>query len=280
MLEDAENFGDDRRSPIVERAQAQAIKETDMLPTEPVTVILSEKGWIRSAKGHDIDPTTLSYKTSDNYLSSACGRSNMPALFVDSAGRSYAIAAHTLPSSRGQGEPITGRINPPPGAHVVGVVMGDENQQLLMASDAGYGFVTKLVELNTKNRNGKVLLRPPKGSKALSPILINDIENDLIVSVTNQGRMLVFPVSGLPELTKGKGNKIINIPSAKVIAREEFVVGYAIISIGQALKLVAGKRFIKLSLKDLEHYRGERGRRGNKLPRGYQRIDKLETESK
>ena len=280
LLEDAKNFGDDRRSPIVERAQAQAIKETDMLPTEPVTVVLSEKGWIRSAKGHEIDPATLSYKTSDNYLSSACGRSNMPAFFVDSSGRSYAIAAHTLPSSRGQGEPITGRINPPPGAHVVGVVMGDETQNVLMTSDAGYGFVTKLSELYTKNRNGKSLLRPPKSSKALAPIFVNDVENDLIVSVTNQGRMLVFPVSELPELTKGKGNKIINIPSAKSASREEFVIGFAIVGKAQALKLIAGKRFLKLSLKDLAHYRGERGRRGNKLPRGYQRIDRLEVEDK
>lgn len=277
LLEDAKTYGDDRRSPIVERAQAQAIKETEMLPTEPVTVVLSTKGWIRAAKGHDIDPLTLSYKTGDEYLSSAFGRSNQPALFVDSTGRAYAIAAHTLPSARGQGEPITGHINLPPDAQIVGVIMGDENQQVLMASDAGYGFITKLGELNSKNRNGKALLHPSKGSNALAPILIHDVQNDLIVSVTNQGRMLVFPVSELPELAKGKGNKIINIPSAKVVNREEFVVSYAIISAEQALKLIAGKRFIKLTLKDLEHYRGERGRRGNKLPRGYQRIDRLES---
>ncbi len=278
LLNDAKEFGDDRCSPIVEREEAQAIKEEEMLPTEPVTVVLSEKGWIRSAKGHEIDPKTLSYKSGDDYYASAKGRSNQLAIFVDSTGRSYALPAHSLPSSRGQGEPITGHVNPPPGAIFVGIVMGEESQPVLMSSDAGYGFVTTLSELATKNRSGKANLRPSKGALALSPKMIKDLDNELIVSVTNQGRMLLFSVKELPTLSKGKGNKIINIPSAKVASREEFVIDTAVIGAGQTLKLMVGKRYLTLSLKDLEHYRGERGRRGNKLPRGYQRVEKLVVE--
>lgn len=276
LIEDAKEFGDDRRSPVVERAEAQAIKETDMLPTEPVTIVLSANGWIRSAKGHEIDPTTLSYKSGDYFQSSALGRSNQSAILVDSTGRAYSIPAHTLPSSRGQGEPVTGHVNPPPGAKFVGVLMGEDTENILMSSDAGYGYVTPLGELNSKNRNGKAALNLSKGAMTLSPKVIHDLEHDFIVSVTNQGRMLVFSVKELPILSKGKGNKIINIPSAKVVSREEFVLDTVIVGEGHSLKLITGKRFITLTLKDLEHYRGERGRRGNKLPRGYQRVDKLE----
>lgn len=275
---DAKEFGDKRRSPIVERAEAQAIKETDMLPTEPVTVVLSKQGWIRAAKGHEIDPASLSYKAGDEFLSAAHGRTNQFALLVDSTGRAYAIAAHTLPSARGQGEPVTGRVNPPPGAKFVGVLMGEDAQQILMSSDAGYGYVTQLSELFSRNKNGKAGLNPPKGSFALSPKIISDSKNDLIVAVTNQGRMLVFPVSELPVLPKGKGNKIIGIPSAKVVSREEFVVDTAVVTKGNTLKLMSGKRYLTLTQKDLAHYFGERGRRGNKLPRGYQRIDEMRVE--
>ncbi len=273
LSEDVKNYGDARRSPIVERTEAQAIKEEDMLPTEPIMIVLSAKGWIRSAKGHDIDPVALSYKSGDAYQSSARGKSNQLAVFIDSSGRAYSLPAHTLPSARGQGEPLTGRTNPPANVTFKAVLMGDADQYILMASDSGYGFVVKLGELFSKNRNGKAILRLPNYAEALPPQLIADLENDLIITITNQGRMLIFPVKELPILSKGKGNKIINIPSARAATREEFVAAIAVFSENQSLKLISGKRHFTLKLKDLTHYRGERGRRGNKLPRGYQHVD-------
>ena len=275
LLADAKQHGDNRRSIIVKRREAQAIKATEMLPSELVTVILSKRGWIRAAKGHDIDPLTLSYKAGDAFKDVAQGRSNKPAIFLDSIGRSYALSAHTLPSARGQGEPLTGRVKPEPGAAFVGVLMGEDDQQVLLASDAGYGFVAKLSDLFSKNKSGKVVLRPPKYAKVLTPQIINDFEQELIVSVTNQGRMLIFPIKNLPILAKGKGNKIIGIPSAKAAGREEFVIAMKVLSPDQSLKIISGKRFLILKPKDLKHYIGERGRRGHKLPRGYQRVDRL-----
>ncbi|MGD9153570.1 MAG: DNA topoisomerase IV subunit A [Gammaproteobacteria bacterium] len=275
LLADAKQYGDNRRSLLVERGEAQAIKVTEMLPTEPITVILSKRGWVRSAKGHEIDPMSLSYKAGDAFKAEAKGRSNQSAIFLASNGRTYAIAAHTLPSARGQGEPITGRVKSEPGVTFEGVMLGEENQYILLASDAGYGFVAKLVDLYTKNKSGKAVLRLPKQAKALPPQMIIDFENDLIVGVTNQGRMLIFKVRDLPILPKGKGNKIIGIPSAKAAAREEIMIAIKILSKSQSLKIIAGKRYLVLKPKDLEHYIGERGRRGNKLPRGYQRVDEL-----
>jgi topoisomerase-4 subunit A len=275
LLADAKQYGDKRRSIIVKRKEAQAIKATEMLPSELVTVILSKRGWVRAAKGHEIDPLTLSYKAGDAYRDSAQGRSNRSAIFLDSTGRTYAIPAHTLPSARGQGEPITGRVKPLPGTTFVGILMGEDDQHILLASDAGYGFVTKLSDLYTKNKSGKAVLRLPKHAKVLTSQIIKNFEHDLVVSITNQGRMLIFPIKNLPILPKGKGNKIINIPSAKLTDREEFVVAIKVLAPEQSLKIIAGKRFLILKPKDLEHYKGERGRRGHKLPRGYQRVDKL-----
>ena len=275
----AEEFGDERRSPLVSRGESQAFNEKDLLTAEPITVVLSDKGWIRGAKGHDIDPTTLSYKSGDKFLSAACGRSNQNVFLQDSAGRFYALAGHTLPSARGQGEPATGRLNVSSGALFTDVIMGADDQKVLLGTDAGYGFISKIGDLYTKNRAGKAVVSLPKGAKILSPKMVNDA-NAQIAAVTNEGRLLVFPIAELPELAKGKGNKIINIPGSRLQAREEFVIDYGVVSAGDSLVVHSGKRYLVMKAKDLEHYSGERGRRGHKLPRGFQKVDKLDVESK
>lgn len=278
LIQDAEAYGDERRSPIVERAEARALSETELMPTEPVTVVLSEKGWVRSAKGHDIDATGLSYKAGDGFKAAAPGRSNQFAVFIDSTGRSYSLAAHSLPSARGQGEPLTGRLTPPPGATFETVLLPDDGQLYVMASDAGYGFVVKGEDLQAKNKAGKALINLPAGAQVMVPKVVRNAEQDLLAAVTTEGRLLVFNVSDLPQLAKGKGNKIIGIPGDKVASREEYMVGFAIVPPGGQLVLQAGKRTLSLKGDDLEHYRGERGRRGNKLPRGFQRVDALDVE--
>ncbi|MHC6227703.1 DNA topoisomerase IV subunit A [Pseudomonas sp. X10] len=278
LLKDAETYGDDRRSPIVERAEAKALSEHELMPTEPVTVVLSEKGWVRCAKGHDIDATGLSYKAGDGFKAAAAGRSNQFAVFIDSTGRSYSLAAHSLPSARGQGEPLTGRLTPPPGAGFECVLLPEDEALYVVASDAGYGFVVKGDDLQAKNKAGKALLSLPNGAKVIAPRAVADREQDWLAAVTSEGRLLVFKVSDLPQLGKGKGNKIIGIPGDRVASREEFVTDLAVISEGATLVLQAGKRTLSLKSDDLEHYKGERGRRGNKLPRGFQRVDGLMVE--
>lgn len=278
IIQDAEAYGDKRRSPIVARAEAKALTENELLPTEPVTIVLSEKGWVRCGKGHDLEPATLSYKAGDSYLSSALGRSNQTAVFIDSTGRSYSLASHTLPSARGQGEPLTGRLNPPAGAQFECVLLPDDDSFYAVASDAGYGFVVKGEDLQTKNKAGKALLSLPEKAKVITPLWVRDKDQDLIAAVTNEGRLLLFPIAELPQLAKGKGNKIINISSSRATNREEYMVGIAILSPQDSLVLQSGKRAISLKPADLEHYRGERGRRGNKLPRGFQRVDSIKVE--
>jgi len=276
LVADAEEYGDDRRTPIVVRESAQALDETAMISAEPVTIVLSEKGWIRAAKGHEVDASTLNYKSGDDFKASARGRSNQLVVFLDASGRSYSIASHTLPSARGQGEPLTGRVTPPDAAGFVDVLAGKGSDLYLMASDAGYGFVTQLENMYAKNKSGKALLRLPKGARVLQAGVVNDVKTDRNVAVTTEGRMLVIPLKELPEMAKGKGNKIIGIPTAKVATREEFVVGIAVIPTGGSLTIYSGKRHLTLKPKDIEHYEGERGRRGSKLPRGFQRVDSIE----
>ncbi|MFV3404584.1 MULTISPECIES: DNA topoisomerase IV subunit A [Pseudomonas] len=278
LLEDAETYGDDRRSPIVERAEAKALSENELMPTEPVTVVLSEKGWVRCAKGHDIDATGLSYKAGDGFKAAAAGRSNQFAVLIDSTGRSYSLAAHSLPSARGQGEPLTGRLTPPPGATFECVLLPDDEALYVVASDAGYGFVVKGEDLQAKNKAGKGLLSLPNGAKVMTPRPVANREQDWLAAVTTEGRLLVFKVADLPQLGKGKGNKIIGVPGDRVASREEFVTDLAVISEGSTLVLQAGKRTLSLKPDDLEHYKGERGRRGSKLPRGFQRVDGLTVE--
>jgi topoisomerase IV subunit A len=280
LLADAETFGDARRSPIVTRAEAQAFSEAELMSVEPITVVLSEAGWVRAAKGHDVDAAALGYKSGDKLKLADRGRSNQNVVFLDSTGRAYSLVAHTLPSARGQGEPLTTRLNPPSGATFEGLVIGDPENLYLIASDAGYGFVTKLDNLVSKNRAGKAVLSLPKGGKVLSPVAITNLASDEIVGITNEGRLLMFRIAELPELAKGKGNKIIGIPSGRVAERQEYVVAYAVMNTQQVLVVYSGKRYIRLAMDDLEHYRGERGRRGNKLPRGFQKVDKVEVQDK
>ncbi len=275
---DAESFGDDRRSPIVVRSEAQALSQTDLMVSESVTVVLSNKGWVRFAKGHDVDPLTLNYKSGDGYRLSAKGRSNQTSVFLDSTGRAYSILTHTLPSARGQGEPLTGRVSPPSGATFEGLCVGDSSDCYLLASDAGYGFIAQFSDMVSKNKAGKTLLTLPKNAHVLTPIPVSG-NNPMLAAITNEGRMLVFPLQDLPKLGRGKGNKIINIASARAADRSELMTQLAIINDNDALTLFAGKRHVTLKATDLEHYRGERGRRGNKLPRGFQKVDKVEVVS-
>ena len=276
ILADAETYGDDRRSPLVERAEAKALSEKELIPSEAVTVVLSEKGWGRAAKGHDVDVEGLSYKAGDGFQASAQGRSNQPAVFLDSTGRTFACDAHSLPSARSQGEPLTGRFNMVAGEQFIDVLMGADEQRFLMASDGGYGFVGCFADMVSKNKAGKAYLNLPKAAKVLPPVRVNNPESDLCMAISNEGRMLLFPLTDLPSLGKGKGNKIINIPSAKAQSREEFVKVLTVVPANASVKVHAGKRNMTLSPSDLEHYRGERGRRGNKLPRGLQRVDNIE----
>lgn len=278
LLADAETYGDDRRSPIVERSDAKALSEKELVPSEPVTVVLSDKGWARCAKGHEVDAAGLSYKAGDSYLGSAIGRSNQQAVFLDTSGRAFACDAHSLPSARSQGEPLTGRFGLVAGESFAHVLMGADEQQYLMASDAGYGFVGKFADMVSKNKAGKAYLSLPTGAKALTPQRVVDAATDWCLSITTEGRMLLFPLKDLPTLGKGKGNKIINIPSARAQSREEYVKVLAVVPEGASVRIVAGKRGMSLSANDLEHYKGERGRRGNKLPRGLQRVDNVELE--
>ncbi|MES2606441.1 MAG: DNA topoisomerase IV subunit A [Pseudomonadota bacterium] len=280
LTADAATYGDDRRSPLVTRAEAQAFSDSDLLSIDPVTVVLSEAGWIRAAKGHELDATSLQYKAGDKLKLVEKGRSNQNVVFLDSTGRAYSVLAHSLPSARGMGEPLTGRLSPPSGATFEGMVIGEPESFYLLGSDAGYGFVTQLDNLLGKNRAGKAVLNLPDGGRVMSPVLVNDAQNDDIVAVTTEGHMLVFKIVELPQLPKGKGNKIIAITPAKVQDRSEYVAGYAVIGQGQAVIIHSGKRHIRISKDELDHYRGERGRRGNKLPRGFQKVDRVEIEIK
>ncbi|NND66406.1 MAG: DNA topoisomerase IV subunit A [Halioglobus sp.] len=278
LLAVAEKFGDERRSPLVERGEAKAFSELELMTADPITVVMSEKGWIRAAKGHEIDPTSLSYKSGDAYKMSALGRSNQPTVILDSTGKAYTIPSHNLPSARGQGEPVTGRINPPSGATFEGLMMGDEGALYLLASDAGYGFVGKLGDMQTKNRSGKATLKLPKGSNVVQPAPVSVQDDAWVVAVSNEGRMLLFPLADLPQLPRGKGNKIISIPPARVQSREEFMLAVEVLTSADALVIYSGKRHLTLKGGDLTHYRGERGRRGNKLPRGFQKVDRIAVE--
>ena len=267
IQEDAKKYASPRMSQLVEREEAKAISESEMTPAEPVTVILSEMGWVRCAKGHDIDPAGLSYKAGDKYLAHACGKSNQPVIFIDSTGRSYALDPLSLPSARSQGEPLTGKLTLPPGAIIEQVIMEPEKQELLMASDAGYGFICKFEDLIARNKAGKALISLPENAKVLKPETLSE-STSLLVSLTSAGRMLIFPVRDLPALSKGKGNKIISIPAANAKARSELLVKLFLISEQASLEFHSGKRKITLKPEDLQKFRAERGRKGSQLPRG------------
>ncbi len=276
LTQDIEKYGDNRRSKVVIRKEAQAMREEEIITSEPITVILSQKAWVRAAKGHEFGVENLTYKAGDSFLQSAKGRSNQQAVFFDTTGRSYCLGAHTLPSARGQGEPLTGRLNPPQDASFVGILLSDPSQLILLASNAGYGFITELQNLYTKNRAGKAILSLPKGAKALTPRLIHNLAEDLIAAVTSEGHLLVFQIQQLPQLSRGKGNKIIAI-SSKLPSNEEYVVDIQVISPKGSLMIHSGKKPFEIKYKDIKHYKGERGRRGHLLPRGIRKVNALET---
>ena len=267
IQEDAKKYVSPRMSQLVEREEAKMISESDMTPAEPVTVILSEMGWVRCAKGHDIDPKSLSYKAGDNYLAHACGKSNQAVVFIDSTGRSYALDPLSLPSARSQGEPLTGKLNLPAGATIEYVVMASEQQELLMASDAGYGFICKFEDLIARNKAGKALISLPENAKVMEPKTLANA-TALVVAMTSAGRMLIFPAKDLPALSKGKGNKIVTIPAANAKERSELLVKLLLISDQASLEFHSGKRKIVLKPEDLQKFRAERGRKGSTLPRG------------
>lgn len=272
---EAEAHADERRSPIVERSEAKALAKDDIAPVEPVTVVLSEKGWVRAAKGHELDPERLNYRAGDRFCSAARGRSNQPAVFLDSSGRSYAASVHDLPSARSQGEPLTGRLTPPTGAEFRAVLMGAPQARWLLASNAGYGFVCQLEDLYTKNRTGKVVMTLSRGAEPLAPAPVLDTESDWVVVITNEGRMLAFPIRDLPVMTKGKGNKLIQIPPKRAAAGKELLSRVAVMPPHAVLTIHAGKRHLNLKPGQLEAYAGQRGRRGKLLPRGFRSVNRL-----
>jgi topoisomerase-4 subunit A len=273
-----EEFGDKRRSKIVERAAAQAIDENELVASEPVTVVLSARGWVRAAKGHEVDARALGYKTGDEFKSAVKGRSTQQAIFLDSTGRTYSVLAHTLPAARGHGEPLSGRIDPPDGASFAGVLMGEPADQWVLATDAGYGFVIKTEDMYSRNRAGKLVLNVPEGANVLPPVAVPAEGNALLCAVNNDGKLLVFPVKDLPELAKGKGNKIFGVDTKRFDAREEFMVSVAVISPDQSLLIWSGERKMTLKFAELKEYRGERAQRGGVLPRGWRKVERLEVE--
>jgi len=279
ILEDAEAYGDDRRTVIVEREAAQALDETQLVASEPVTVVLSKRGWARAARGHEIDPLALSYKSGDGFLAAACGRSNQLAMFIDSTGRVYSCLAQSLPSARGQGEPLSGRFNPPDGAEFCGAMIGEPADRYLLASDAGYGFVAKLEDLVTRNKAGKSILRVPAGGRVVVPSPVPRDVECLVAAVSSIGRLLCFEMDELPELAKGKGIKLLNIPGKKYKSGDERLVAACVIPEDCNLQVLTANRKMTLTWDGLDGYYGERALRGSLLPKGWRKVDALTAEA-
>jgi len=279
---DSEEYGDERRSPLVgedeleELVEADAFEEADLLPTEPVTVILSERGWVRAAKGHDMDPRSLSYKSGDAYLDAARGKTNQPAIFIDSTGRSYSVPAHTLPSARGHGEPLSSSVNPPPDSRFVGAAIGEPDGLILLASSHGYGFVAHLGDLHTRQRSGKAVVTVPQGADVMPPRRVQNLDEEILVAITSEGYLLAFPVRDLPQLSKGKGNKIINIPKKRLKDGSETLAYLELAMPGETVRIHSGRQYLNLRPADLEHFMGNRALRGSRLPRGYRNVDSVE----
>ncbi|MFI4918669.1 MAG: DNA topoisomerase IV subunit A [Legionellales bacterium] len=279
IIRDRDEFGDVRRSPIIARQESQALKEVDILPNEPITVVLSKNGWIRAGKGHELNGKELGYKAGDEFKVQTLARSNQQILFFDSEGKVYNLPGHTLPSARGQGEPLTGKLNPAEGILFETMACGEPEQLLLLASDAGYGFVSKISELYVKNRNGKACIKLSSNSRIMMPRVIPAGDDLLVACATSAGRLLILALQELPELSRGKGNKLINIATAKASSREEYLVDLQLLSGTDSLTVHAGKRHYTLKGADLEHYKGARGSRGAKLPRGLLSVTQLQVTS-
>lgn len=274
---DAEKYGDDRRSPIVEREAAQPMETAALISNEPLTVVMSQKGWIRAAKGHDFDVDSLNYRSGDGFLDAARCRTTQPVYILDSTGRAYSTTTHDLPSARTHGEPLTGRLNPPPRSLFVHLLAGNPEDWYLLCSNYGYGFRVQLKELFSKNKAGKQLISLPDGSKVVKPAPMRS-ETDLIAVATLQGRLLIFSAAEIPELAKGKGNKLIQIPSADLASGKDAVVAAVAMPAHGQLKVTSGKRQLTMKGQDIEHYSGSRAQRGSVLPRGFQRVDGLDWE--
>ena len=276
ISEDRVRYGDPRMSPLIERQEACALKEEDILPNEPITVILSQQGWVRAAKGFDVDGAALVYKAGDEFLAQTNARSNQQVLFWDNQGKVYSLLGHSLPSARGQGEPLTGKLNPAEGDSIVALASGEQEDWVMLVSDAGYGFMVQLQALYVKNRNGKACLKLPAGARMLPPRHCTGQPGESMVCVTNTGRLLVFPIAEVPQLNRGKGNKLIQIPGAKVLSREEFLLDVRVLGADQSsITVYAGKRQFTLKRSDLVHYEGKRGTRGHRLPRGLQAVTSM-----
>jgi topoisomerase-4 subunit A len=270
LLELADKHGDERRTAIVERGPAQAIDEADLIASDPVTVVLSARGWARAAKGHDVDAETLSYRSGDEFLAAARGRSNQLAVFLDSTGRAYSLPAHTLPSARGQGEPLSGRLKPPDGATFGAVLIGAPEDRWVLASSAGYGFVVTLEQMYSRNKAGKVVLTVPKGARVV-PAAPAGASGTRVAAVSGDGRLLIFPLDELPALARGKGNKIQGLPAKSDVV----MTGVAVLADDDALQVISGQRQMTIKPKDLDHYAAARGRRGSALPRGWRKVDRI-----
>lgn len=278
LTDDIDTYGDERRSPIVARDAAQAISESDLIPSEPITVVLSERGWVRAGKGFEVDPMALNYKAGDSYQSSARGRTNGTALFLDSTGRVYGVPAHGFPSARGLGEPISGRLKPPDGAKFLSVIMGADDDRYLFSTNAGFGFVARLGDLVSRNKSGKAVISLPAGASVLQAAKVNSLTDDLVAAISSSGNLLCFAVGELPEMAKGKGNKIYNVPTAKFKSGEESMVALTVVPNGGKLRIDSGKRHTTLRFRELVDYTGARGQRGRRLPRGFQSVQGVSIE--
>ncbi len=273
---DAEEYGDPRRTRIVERAAAQAIAATDLIASEPVTVVLSRLGWVRAAKGHDIDPRSLAYKGGDEFQAAVHGRNLQQAVFIDSTGRAYSLDAHALPAARGYGEPLSGSIDPPDGATFAAALIGEPEDRWLIASDAGYGFRARLADLYARNRKGKAVLKVPENAHVLPAQPIRSADA-LAVLVNDEGEVLALKCARIEEMASGKGQNLYGIPGRKSAAREEYLVAIAVVAPGEQLTVYSGNSApMKLSYEALKAFEDRKGQRRQRFSRAYKQVDRLE----
>ena len=264
LIEIRELFGEERKSHIIDSTNAKVFSEEDTIVTEPITVVLSKAGWIRSAKGHEIDPNTLSYRGGDSLQDFARGRSNQLAVFLDSNGKAYSVPSHSLPSARGMGEPITGRLNADSGVQFISSVIGTEGSKFLIMNNAGYGYISEYQNMISNKKSGRAFMKLPDNAKMLKAIPLKD-NHTHIAAVSNIGKLLIFNIEELPILGKGKGNKIINIPKDKLAAGEEFMAHAQLLADDSSLKIEVGKRSVTLKPKDWTEYVLSRAKRGKKV---------------